>query len=98
MPRVRLAVVPDRSADSLCGFVESAVAPRTLTVTDDWSGYASLGKRGYEHFAVAECGDPEVAEDYLPIIRSRFANLQRGSSASIMSAIRIFKPISKFTR
>ena len=28
---------------------ESAVAPRTLTVTDDWSGYASLGKRGYEH-------------------------------------------------
>ena len=26
--RVRLAVVPDRSADSLCGFVESAVAPR----------------------------------------------------------------------
>ena len=66
--RVRLAVVPDRSADSLCGFVESAVAPRTLTVTDDWSGYASLGKRGYEHFAVAECGDPEVAEDYLPII------------------------------
>ena len=60
--RVRLAVVPDRSADSLCGFVESAVAPRTLTVTDDWSGYASLGKRGYEHFA----GDPEVAEDYLP--------------------------------
>ena len=70
--RVRLAVVPDRSADSLCGFVESAVAPRTLTVTDDWSGYASLGKRGYEHFAVAECGDPEVAEDYLPIIHLVF--------------------------
>ena len=74
--RVRLAVVPDRSADSLCGFVESAVAPRTLTVTDDWSGYASLGKRGYEHFAVAECGDPEVAEDYLPIIHLVFANLK----------------------
>ena len=55
---------------------ESAVAPRTLTVTDDWSGYASLGKRGYEHFAVAECGDPEVAEDYLPIIHLVFANLK----------------------
>ena len=61
--RVRLAVVPDRSADSLCGFVESAVAPRTLTVTDDWSGYASLGKRGYEHFD-------------LPIIHLVFANLK----------------------
>ena len=97
--RVRLAVVPDRSADSLCGFVESAVAPRTLTVTDDWSGYASLGKRGYEHFAVAECGDPEVAEDYLPIIHLVFANLKRGSSASItVSAISIFKPISMSSR
>ena len=56
--RVRLAVVLDRSAESLCGFVESTVAPGSLIVTDDWSGYAGLGKRGYEHFAVAECGDP----------------------------------------
>ena len=62
--RVRLAVVLDRSAESLCGFVESTVAPGSLIVTDDWSGYAGLGKRGYEHFAVAECGDPEVAESY----------------------------------
>ena len=34
------------------------------------------GKRGYEHFAVAECGDPEVAEQYLPIIHLVFANLK----------------------
>ena len=46
--RVRLAVVLDRSAGSLCGFVESTVAPGSLIVTDDWSGYAGLGKRGYE--------------------------------------------------
>ena len=74
--RVRLAVVLDRSAESLCGFVESTVAPRSPIVTDDWSGYAGLGKRGYEHFAVAECGDPEVAEQYLPIIHLVFANLK----------------------
>ena len=48
----------------------------SLIVTDDWSGYAGLGKRGYEHFAVAECGDPEVAEQYLPIIHLVFANLK----------------------
>ena len=42
--RVRLAVVLDRSAESLCGFVESTVAPGSLIVTDDWSGYAGLGK------------------------------------------------------
>ena len=74
--RVRLAVVSDRSAGSLCGLVENTVTPEPLTVTDHWSGYASLGKRGYEHFAVAECGDPEAAEDYLPIIHLVFGNLK----------------------
>ena len=37
---------------------------------------AGLGKRGYEHFAVAECGDSEVAEQYLPIIHLVFAHLK----------------------
>src|SRR5208282_2839320 len=45
--RVRLAVAADRSADALGGFVESAVMPGSLVVTDDWSGYASLRTRGY---------------------------------------------------
>ena len=46
--RVRLAVAADRSAKSLCGFVGGAVAPGTLIVTDDWSGYAGLRKHGYD--------------------------------------------------
>jgi len=37
--RVRLSVAADRSADLLCGFVESTVMPGSLIVTDDWSGY-----------------------------------------------------------
>ncbi len=36
--RIRLAVAADRSAKSLCGFVEGAVANGTLIVTDNWSG------------------------------------------------------------
>ena len=66
--RVRLAVAADRSAKSLCGFVDGAVAPGTLIVTDDWSGYADLRKRGYDHHAIAECGDSEVTDEFLPII------------------------------
>ncbi len=31
--------------------------PGTLVITDDWSGYASLRKRGDDHHAIAECGD-----------------------------------------
>ena len=74
--RVRLAVVPDRSAESLCGFVEGAVEPGTLLITDDWSGYVSLRKRGYDHHAIADCGEPEIAEQFLPISHLVFSNLK----------------------
>ena len=74
--RVRLAVAADRSAKSLCGFVDGAVAPATLIVTDDWSGYADLRKRGYDHHVIAECGDSEVTDEFLPIIHLVFANLK----------------------
>jgi transposase-like protein len=74
--RVRLAIAADRSADSLCGFVESAVTPGTLVVTDDWSGYNSLRTRGYDHHAIAECGDPDVTEEFLPISHLVFSNLK----------------------
>jgi ISXO2-like transposase domain len=74
--RVRLAIADDRSAESLCGFVESAVMPGSLIVSDDWSGYANLHKRGYDHHAIAECGDPEVAEEFMPMIHLVFSNLK----------------------
>ena len=74
--RVRLRVVADRGADELCGFVESAVAPGASIITDDWSGYASLGQRGYTHLAIAERGDPQVAEVFLPIVHLVFSNLK----------------------
>ena len=95
--RVRLAVVLDRSAESLCGFVESTVAPGSLIVTDDWSGYAGLGKRGYEHFAVAECGDPEVAEQYLPIIHLVFANLKTWLIVSTTALEHLQAYLNEFT-
>jgi hypothetical protein len=79
--RVRLAVAADRSAKSLCGFVSGAVAPGTLIVTDDWSGYAGLRKRGYDHHAIAEYGDPEVAEGQTLVrLRPELAHLHRPGS------------------
>ena len=91
--RVRLAVAADRSAKSLCGFVEGAVAKGTLIVTDDWSGYADLRKRGCDHRAIAECGDPEISEEFLPISHLVFANLKtwlagthHGVSAQLFSS------------
>ena len=43
---VWLAVVPDRSAQSLGNFTERIVTPGATIVTDDWSGCAAPGKRG----------------------------------------------------
>ncbi len=74
--RVRLSITADRSADSLCGFVKNAVVPGALIITDDWSGYGSLRKEGYDHHAIAECGDPEVAEEFMPIVHLVFSNLK----------------------
>jgi len=28
-----------------------------------WSGYAACAKRGYDHHAIAECGDPEMGRN-----------------------------------
>ena len=74
--RVRLAVAPDCGAESLRGFIEGAVAVGAPIITDDWSGYASLAKGGYKHLAVAGRGDPQIAEEYLPIVHLVFSNLK----------------------
>ena len=74
--RVRLAVVPDRSATLLGGFVESNLAPRTSIIADDWSGYTTLSRLGFLYTAVAERGDMQVAETFLSIIHLVFSDLK----------------------
>lgn len=75
--RLRLEIVPDRTAKSLCGFVEAAVDPTAnMVVTDAWGGYNSLADRGYAHMPVVESNKPEVAEEYLPIVHLVFSNLK----------------------
>ena len=74
--RLRLDVVPNRGAAALCGFVEGAVLPGSMVITDAWTGYTSLESRGYSHLPVAECGEPDVAEQYLPIVHLIFSNLK----------------------
>jgi ISXO2-like transposase domain/Transposase zinc-ribbon domain len=74
--RLRLDIAANRSAKALCGFVEEAVLPGAMVITDAWTGYASLAERGYEHLPVVEAHDPAIAEEYLPIIHLVFSNLK----------------------
>jgi transposase-like protein len=74
--RLRMDVVPDRTAKSLCGFIEEAVTPGAMVVTDAAPSYATLAAKGFEHLPVVEANDPKVAEEYLPIVHLVFSNMK----------------------
>src|SRR5437870_436980 len=74
--RLRLEVMPNRGEKALCGFVEAAVEPGAMVVTDGAPSYATLAARGYKHLAVIESAQPEGAEDYLPMVHLVFSNLK----------------------
>src|SRR6202163_3680433 len=66
--RLRLEIIPNRGARALTTFVEQAVEPGAMVITDGAPSYATLGARGYQHLPVIESGRPEVAEEFLPIV------------------------------
>jgi transposase-like protein len=75
--RLRLAVVPDVSAQSLQGFLGHNVARAATVATDGWSGYAGLGAAGYAHEALnlsASWGDAALR---LPAIHLVFGLAKR---------------------
>jgi len=74
--RLRLEIAANRGAKALCEFVEAAVEPGAMVITDAWGGYNSLGERGYQHLPVVESSNPDVAEEFLPIVHLVFSNLK----------------------
>jgi transposase-like protein len=73
--RLLLEVIPHHSARALCGFVEAAIEPGTMVVTDACPGYATLDARGYQHLVVAENNQSDVPEGYLSMVRLVILNL-----------------------
>jgi transposase-like protein len=62
--RIRLARVPDASAQSLEKVVQQTVLPGAVIHTDGWKGYGKLSALGYTHEVVRPTA--EVGEDLLP--------------------------------
>lgn len=53
--RLRLSVIPDKTAKSCGGFVAANVDTLTeMVITDASQSYAGLARAGYQHLAVAE--------------------------------------------
>ena len=74
--RLRLRVIPNRSAQSLLPFVQESVEAGSTVRTDAWTGYDTLTAHGYHHERLILGGDPEKAEAHLPMIHLIFSNLK----------------------
>jgi transposase-like protein len=74
--RLRLRVVPDRQGHTLEKFVVESVTRGSEVRTDGWQGYDNLVNIGYRHQPIVMDGDPERAEEHLPMIHLVFSNLK----------------------
>lgn len=86
--RVRMRVIHDASAKTLCGFVADTVKPSAIVHTDGWNRYAPLAKRGYEHRprsqrAAKRAGDTEPVMPRAHRAISNFKSWLRGTHRGV---------------
>lgn len=75
--RIRMQCISDFSAKSLVGFVQDAVEPDTVIITDGWHAYRSLPDKGYRHDRRVLLGSGESAEAVLPRVHRAASLLKR---------------------
>lgn len=75
--RIRMRCIPDASAESLHRFVKECVEPGSTVHTDAWSGYAGLGKEGYDHEVSRRGPKPAEASKLLPRVHRVASLLKR---------------------
>ena len=87
--RIRMARVPDASADSLRSFLVGAIEPGSVVHTDGWAGYAGLKAQGYVHRATPQhrLGAPGAEEDLLPRVHRVVSLLRRWLMGTHQGAI-----------
>lgn len=73
--RLRLCLVPNRSAKTLIGFVQENVVKGAVVRTDGWGGYNELSKLGDVHEPMVQGGDGAKIDAHLPMIHIAFTNL-----------------------
>ena len=75
--RIRMQRVADASAASLLTFVQHAVQPGSVVITDGLQSYRRLPKRGYRHDRRVLLGRGESAEAVLPRVHRVASLLKR---------------------
>ncbi len=77
MGRIRLQQIPDASEASLVGFVQSAVVPGAVVITDGWTAYPGLTRLGYVHRPRVVRTSAQTASTLLPRVHRVAALLKR---------------------
>ena len=75
--RIRLRRLLDASGESLTGFVQDVVAPRSLVHTDGWMGYEALTRHGYRHRITFLQGQASSPSQLLPHVHRVVSRLKR---------------------
>lgn len=74
--RVRMAVIPDASGESLKAFVLSNIEKGSTIITDGWSSYSFLTENKYGHTAIPK-GKAEDKDELLPHVHLIISLLKR---------------------
>jgi hypothetical protein len=75
--RIRMAAIPDASADGLIPFITNSVALGSTIRTDGWSGYVPLPRHGYHHVAKSVRAARLPAHELMPRVHRVAALLKR---------------------
>lgn len=75
--RVRMRPIADASAQSLEDFVQETVAPESVIVTDGWTAYPGLERRGYVHRPRVVSKSGQTASALLPRVHRVAALVKR---------------------
>ncbi len=78
MGRIRLAVIPDASQETLSGFAKQTVEPGSTIRTDDWSGYGTLPQAGYRH-VVVPCHELKIAHLAVSLLKRWLGGTHQGA-------------------
>jgi transposase-like protein len=99
--RIRLARIPNASAENLEGFVRQAVAPGTVVHTEGWDGYNGLAKLGYHRqVAVLRGRGKSAAAELLPGVHLVASLLKRwllGTHQGAVAASHLDYYLDEFT-
>jgi transposase-like protein/Zn ribbon nucleic-acid-binding protein len=74
--RVRMAVIPDATTDSLKSFVANNIEQGSTVITDGWASYSFLSLNGYSHTEVIQ-KRAEAEEELLPHVHMIISLLKR---------------------